>query len=523
MTALVIMSAYLALLLVVGLASNRSFRGTASDYFLASQSIGPVLLVMSVFGTAMTSFALVGSSGEAYRIGIGVYGTLASWSGLVHVAVFFFVGMRLWAIGKRNGYVTQIQYFRDRYDSDFLGLLLFPILVGLVIPYLLTGLLGARGVVRSLTQGAFPDLFPATQGAIPPWLTGLVICGVVLVYIFHGGLRGAVWANTFQTCVFMISGVVAFWMISSKLGGLEAASRKVFEAHPEHLMRGDLISQIDFLTYGLIPLSIGTFPHIFQHWLTARSANTFRLSIVAHPIFMMILWAPCVLIGVWATSATLPDGSLIVPPSSPPNTELALMVDRLTTPILGGLLGAGILAAIMSSLDSQFFCLGTMFTTDIVVHYFGKERFDDQRRVRLARMFIVLIVGVSYLLSLAEPRGIFTLGVWCFTGFTSLFPLVFLSIYWRRATKAGAIASVAVAAVVWLLLFRDGGYGSNADYKFLGLMPVAINFFASLFTMVLVSLLTQAPSEETLRKFFLSGTALRAPVRETLATDQVRG
>jgi SSS family solute:Na+ symporter len=304
---------------------------------------------------------------------------------------------------------------------------------------------------------------------------------------------------------------------------LEAASQKVFEAHRDHLMRGNLISQIDFLTYGLIPLSIGTFPHIFQHWLTARSANTFRLSIVAHPIFMMILWAPCVLIGVWATSATLPDGSLIVPPGSPPNTEMALMVDRLTTPILGGLLGAGILAAIMSSLDSQFFCLGTMFTTDIVVHYFGKERFDDRRRVRLARMFIVLIVAVSYFLSLAEPRGVFTLGVWCFTGFTSLFPLVFLSLYWRRSTKAGAIASVAVAAVVWLLLFRDGGYGSNADYKVLGLMPVAINFFAALFTMILVSLLTQAPSEETLRKFFLPGTALRTPLRERLATDQVQG
>ena len=122
-----------------------------------------VLLLMSIFGTTMTAFALVGSTGEAYRIGIGVYGTLASWSGLVHAGVFFFVGIRLWAIGKRFGFVTQVQFFRDRFESDFLGTLLFPILVGLTVPYLLMGLLGARGVVRALTVGAFPELFASTD------------------------------------------------------------------------------------------------------------------------------------------------------------------------------------------------------------------------------------------------------------------------------------------------------------------------------------------------------------------------
>jgi hypothetical protein len=215
MTALIIMAAYLGLLLGLGQLSKRFFRGTARDYFLASHSIGPVLLLMSVFGTTMTAFALVGSTGEAYRGGIGVYGMMASWSGLIHAAVFFFVGIRLWALGKRYGYLTQVQYFRDRFESESLGLLLFPILVGLIIPYLLMGLLGAGGVVRSLTRGAFPEAFAATQGGVPPWLTGLVISAVVLWYIFFGGLRGAAWANTFQTCVFLVTGLITFWVIAS--------------------------------------------------------------------------------------------------------------------------------------------------------------------------------------------------------------------------------------------------------------------------------------------------------------------
>ena len=501
MTALIIMAGYLFLLLGLGYLSKQFFRGTAKDYFLASHSIGPVLLLMSVFGTTMTAFALVGSSGEAFRGGIGVYGMMASWSALIHTAAFFFVGIRLWSFGARYGYVTQIQYFRDRFESNALGLLLFPILVGLVIPYLLMGLLGAGGVVRSLTRGAFPEAFAATQGGVPPWLTGLVISAVVLWYIFFGGLRGAAWANTLQTIVFMITGFIAVWVISSELGGPAAATQRVLETHPGRLIRGEEISQLHFFTYLFIPLSVGMFPHLFQHWLTARSAKTFRLTLVAHPIFIMLVWVPAVMIGVWATAAVMPDGSAVVPATAPPNTELAFMVQKLTGPILGGILGAGILAAIMSSLDSQFLALGAMFTNDVVVNYFGKDRFSDKQKILLARGFIIAIVAVTYLFSLAQPRHVFTLGIWCFSGFAALFPLVFASIYWRRVTNAGAIASIVVMAIVWFLLFREGGYGADRKYLFLGMMPVATIFASSLITLIAVSLFTKPPSEETINRF----------------------
>src|SRR5690606_18270628 len=171
-------------------------------------------------------------------------------------------------------------------------------------------------------------------------------------------------------------GTVAFYLISDRLGGVAAATQQVLAAHPEKLMRGELVPPGVFLAYGLIPLSVGTFPHVFQHWLTARSAETFKLTVVAHPIFILVVWLPCVLIGVWATSATMPDGSLIVPLEHPPNTELAIMVERLTGPFVAGVLGAGILAAIMSSLDSQFLALGSIFANDIVAHYFRRD-IDD--------------------------------------------------------------------------------------------------------------------------------------------------
>jgi solute:Na+ symporter, SSS family len=245
------------------------------------------------------------------------------------------------------------------------------------------------------------------------------------------------------------------------------------------------------------------FPHLFQHWLTAKSAETFRLTVVAHPVCIMIVWVPCILIGIWATGATLPDGSLVVPVNHPKNTELAIMVKRLTSPIVSGILAAGILAAIMSSLDSQFFCIGTMFTNDIIVHHFGEDRFNDRQKVWMARGFICLIVLVTYFFSLTAPRRVFTLGIWCFSGFASLFPLIFTALYWRRVTKAGAISSVVVTAVVWFILFKRSGYGSNPNYLVLGMMPVTFIFLASLFTIVLVSMVTDPPRDEIIEKFFV--------------------
>lgn len=511
---LIVIVIYLSSLLVLGVFASRMFRGTKKDYMLASHSIGPFLLLMSLFGTTMTAFAMVGSSGEAYKEGIGVYGMLASSSGIVHSLCFFVVGIKLWSLGRRYGYTTQIEYFRDRLDSDLLGLLLFPILVGLVIPYLLLGVMASGTVVQTMTSGAFPDFGPfqtpnqpSLNGGIPPWLGSAVICLVVLCYVFFGGMRGTAWANAFQTLVFMVLGFVTFLIIADKVGGqdsflanLRAASERVpFEKTTRVEM-----SQMRFFTYLLIPLSVGMFPHLFQHWLTARSAQSFKIPVVLHPIFIMIVWIPCVLIGIWASGMELPPAI-----AKNPNAVLPFLVKAKTNALLGGLLAAGILAAIMSSLDSQFLCLGTIFTNDIVGHYLGRDRFSDRQQVLIARGFIIAIVVLTYFLSLQGYRSVFAMGVWCFTGFASLFPLVFAALYWKRLTAAGAIGGVLAMIATWGYHFSKSEFGGNAEYyvEVAGyrMMPVVATFAACLIVTVGVSLVTRPPKAETIRKHF--GTA----------------
>jgi len=505
---------YLALLVGLGLFSRQFSKGTSADYFVVSRSIGPFLLLMSIFGTTMTGFALVGSTGKAYTSGIGVYGLMASWSGLVHSAVFFLVGIRLWAIGKKHGYVTQCAYFRDRFESPLLSYVLFAIIVLLVIPYLLVGIISSGKFLQATTAGMFPETFSLQlpngkphplSGGVPPWLGAMGICLIVLFYVFFGGLRGAVWANTLQTLVFMITGVIAFYMISSRLGGLAEASAKVaqHEWASARLAREGLIGKLQFFSYCFIPLSVGMFPHLFQHWLTARNAKSFRLTVVAHPIFILIVWVPCIMVGIWG-AAQFGEGANA-------NAVLGRMVNALVhSPVLTGLVGAGVLAAIMSSLDSQFMCLGTMFTNDVVVRLFGKHRFTDGEKILLARGFIVGVVAVSYGLSvgLVNAAGVFDLGVWCFSGFAALFPLVVASLYWRRVTRAGAFASLVTTAAVWgFLFYRDmiaeKPPGADDELLIAGMMPVAIMVAASTLALVVVSLMTRPPAETTVDRFFV--------------------
>ena len=170
--------------------------------------------------------------------------------------------------------------------------------------------------------------------------------------------------------------------------------------------------------------------------------------------------------------------------------------------LLVGLVTAGILAAIMSSLDSQFVCIGSMFTNDIVIHRYGQDRFSDKQKIWLGRSFILLIVAVTYVLSLQNPRKVFDLGVWCFSGFAGLFPLVLFSLYWKRATRAGAISCVLATIITWCVCFVRSNYGAD-EGLIAGMMPVAVIFAVSFLTLIIVSMITPQLEKSHVERFFI--------------------
>ncbi len=482
---LTIIFIYMAIVLSVGLASHRLFRGTGEDFFVATRTIGPFILLMSLFGTHMTAFALLGASGEAYHTGIGVFGLMASSSAIIVPGVFFFIGIRTWALGKRFGYLTQVQYFRDRWGSDFVGLLLFMVLVCFMVPYLLIGVLGGGLTMNQITGGQ-----------VPVWFGGLMVCLVILGYVTFGGLRGTAWANTFQTLVFMILGAVTFFAVLDNIGGLEAGLRRVAELQPELLVRGAQVNKITFASYTLIPLSVGMFPHIFMHWLSAKKAETFRYAIVLYPICLVIVWIPSVLIGILG-SADFPglEGAAA-------NSILVRMIGLHAPEVLAGLLAAGVFAAIMSSLDSQVLSIGTMFTHDILGRYGFGDKMSEARQVLFGRVFVVLILMVAYVWSLLANPSIFRLAIWSFSGFAGLMPLVVGAMFWRRSTKVGAVLTIATVIVSWSYFFSVGADVPGYTVGGSGLMPVAVIILLGSIAMFFGSLLSRVPAASHVDRFF---------------------
>ena len=485
MTTPLVIFIYLTLVLLIGALSHRLFLGTSEDYFLATRTIGPFVLLMSLFGTNMTAFTLLGASSQAYHSGIGVFALMASSSALVIPLVFFLLGPRIWALGKLHGYLTQVQFFRARWESDAFGLLLFFVLIILLIPYLLIGVM-AGGVTLNVI----------TNGEIPEWLGGLIICLVVLAYVTYGGLRGTAWANTFQTLVFMILGGLSLYVVVKSLGGLDQAMAQVAHSRPDLLARGDHMKPLHLLSYTLVPVSVGMFPHMFMHWLSARRAETFRYPLMFYPICVAVVWLPSVLLGIL--------GNIDFPGLQGPqaNNVLIRMIELHAPPVLAGLLAAGVLAAVMSSLDSQVLSIGTMFTQDIVRHYGFHDRMSEKKQIFIGRIFVVGVLVITYSLFLVSSRSIFGLGIWSFSGFTALFPVVTAALFWKRSTKEGAFASVISVMILWIYLFISSGQSSSYTLGGTGIMPVALLLSVSSAMMIIVSLLTCAPNENVIRKFF---------------------
>src|SRR5437899_6401086 len=105
MIPVVIICFYLCLIAFIGSVAFRRGKANTEDFFLANRAVGSMVFFLSLFATNMTAFAILGSSGQAYRQGIGIYGLMASSSSLVIPLTIFFIGTRLWALGKRFGQI----------------------------------------------------------------------------------------------------------------------------------------------------------------------------------------------------------------------------------------------------------------------------------------------------------------------------------------------------------------------------------------------------------------------------------
>ena len=530
--------AYLGVVLYIGIFAFRrpSGAGTgAEDYFLAGRSLGQTVFLLSLFGTNMTAFTILGSAGHAFSNGIVTFGLMASSSALIIPVSLFLVGPRLWALGKLYGFMTPVQMFRDRWECGHIGTAIFALLAALLVPYVIIAVMGGGTALNAISGGL-----------VPYWLGGGVVALVVMSYVFFGGMRGTAWVNTFQTVLFLTFGVVAILLIGSRIGGFSAAMESLLasEATAPLLTRERMPPRF-FFSYMFIPLSTIVFPHISIFCLTAKRMSQFKKTVIWYPICILAIWLPCVFLGVLANAMTdVPEiaakldarGALgLLDPSAGAAAVAELqrvaagddvilrMLDHYAPVWLAGILGAGILAAVMAS-DSQVLALSTMFTEDVFAYYGGKQRFGERVQVLTGRVFVVLVTGVAYVIALQAPTSIFNLATqYAFSGFSAMLPIVLAALFWRGSTKWGALAvtlwtagAVAATAVfqavvapaatpipVWTLGGLEVITRTPGGTAVFGFMPVVPMTVLSVLLMVGVSTVTRKPSDETIGRYFL--------------------
>lgn len=543
--------AYLAVILYIGIFAFRKGKATGEDYFVASRSLGPYVFLLSLFGTNMTAFAILGSSGLAYQRGIGVYGLMASASGIVIPLCIFFIGTRLWALGKRFGHMTQVQFFRDRWECSFIGTVLFALTAAMLVPYIIIGMMGGGHTLETLTtvkdaagNPVMMEVLRNGQTVLEPkhWISfelgSAIVALVVMSYVFFGGMRGTAWVNAFQTVMFLTFGTLAFVLIAKNLGGFDhIVERLAANPKTEGLLTRARISPQEFFSYTFIPLSAIMFPHIAIMCMTAEKVTAFKKTVIFYPLCIAAIWLPSVFLGLVAA-----DQFPGLKPGESDDVILRLLTAN-TGVVVAGFLGAAIMACVMAT-DSQILALCTMFTKDIVSYYAGAKRFSETTVVWTGRGFVVAITVVAYLIALAleDKAGIFELAIrFAFSGFAALAPVMLAALFWKRSTKWGALASAlwvtATMAGSWYLYEMSVGMAPKPGQPLVQIFPALVDLFlrspgnvlvygylpvmpmvlGSAFVMILVSLVTKPPGRATLEKYFPNregrqASALSAPV-----------
>ncbi|HEX8290613.1 MAG TPA: hypothetical protein VF570_02580, partial [Pyrinomonadaceae bacterium] len=295
-----------------------------------------------------------------------------------------------------------------------------------------------------------------------------------------------------------------------------------------------------------IPLSAIAFPHILIFCLTAKRMVQFKKTVIFYPLCILLIWSPCVFLGVMANRVSdVPEirakqearrvlatqGAKMEPAQrdelrdKASGDDIILLLLHKYAPLwLAGILGAGIMAAVMAS-DSQILALSTMFTEDVFAFYGGRRRYGEQTQVQTGRIFVIVLTVLAYVVALRAPETIFEIAIqYAFSGFAAMSPLMVAALFWRGSTKWGALAStlwVALAvtavavfqqatpapppgppAVVWSVGGTELLARTASGTSVYGFMPVVPMVLVSALLMFAVSKLTAKPSAATVAKYF---------------------
>lgn len=474
----------LYLVLVVGIGVYFFFKskssGSEKDYFLGGRNMNGWVAALSAGASDMSAWVLMGLPGSIYLYGIGkvwisvglLLGTICAW-------IFIAPRLRRYSI-RANDSITIPQFLTNRFKSDNIALQIISAVIFMIV----------YCIYSASSISACGTLFNTVLG-IDPGIAMIVATIVIVVYTFLGGFNAVCWTDFFQglmmLAALMLAPIIAVFVMNG--ADFTAPVISIGEHYYNPLSSGsfDSKSVLDILSglgWGLGYLGM---PHILIRFISIKSEKEMKKSRVIGCVWITIILIMSSVVGIVGRhflGDELVDGK---------DTLVFINMVRSVfkaVPFIVGILLSAILAASMSTADSQLLASSSAFSSDVYKPVIRRNA--SNKEMLWAGRIVVVIIAVAAFIIANSPncKGIMALVECAWAGFGSAFgPVIVLALYWKRFTYSGAVAGMCAGFIVDALWYA---FLSSST----GLYEIIPGFIAGLIAAVVVSLLTKAPSKE---------------------------
>ncbi|MFC0268604.1 sodium:solute symporter family protein [Kushneria aurantia] len=475
---------YLLVAIALGLRAGAGRKMNSFEQWgIAGRSMGPLMLYLLMGAGSVSAYTFMGAPGWAWSKGVPVFYVMVYLSYLALVA--WYCGPRVWAFGAQLGHVTQAQAVAERFESPLLGALTALVMSIGALAYAVLQTIGAAYILNVMTGGALPT-------AVGVWL----VLGCIASYLFVSGQRAIGVTNAFQGALMMVvAWVIGLWATHQFTGSwwFGGVFERLQQARPEFLTLPGSMGDMSFAFWtSSVIVSMFSFQQpVWLQWMSASSAHNIRRGATWLPTYYLVI-LPMVVVGF--------IGIFTLPELARPDTVALQLALAQMPALLVGLLGAGTLAAAMSSAEPFIHGTALTWTRDVLK---PALRLSDERSAGLARWMLfpimVLIVGPVAMLEPGNLIMILLVGL----GFAAQMLPAFIGIFlWPRASRAGVLCGLAAGFTVTALFTLAWRNPLGIHAGFWGLV-INLPLF------VMVSLKTAPASRRTLERFM----AITAPGR----------
>lgn len=491
---------YLLGMLAIGFIFSKN-NGDSTDFYLGGRKMGPLITAMSAEASDMSSWLLMGLPGLAYLSGICEPFWTALGLGIGTYLNWLLVSRRLRRYSSNIGAYTVPQFFSKRFhdEKNLLSAIAAVVIIIFFVPYTASGFAACGKLFNSLF---------GVNYAVAMVVSALIITG----YTVLGGFKAVSTTDFIQSCVMTLALVVVLAFGINVAGGWGAVVDNA-KALPGHLSLvnfydastgtaasyGGVIAIISTMAWGLGYFGM---PHILLRFMAIEDENKLNLSRRVASIWVFIAMAAAVIIGLVGLGVTKVGALEYLDTSSSAETIMVKLSDLISQhgifpAVVAGLILAGILAATMSTADSQMLAAASSVSENILVEFLGKKM-DDAKKLFVARIAIIVIAVLGVVFALDPNSSVFRIVSFAWAGFGGAFgALMLCALFWKRTTKEGALAGMIAGGAmvfIWKFLIKPMG-GVFAIYE---LLPA---FLVSLVVIIIVSLTSKEPDASITAEF----------------------